>query len=368
MFSVLVRMAWSFLVVAGVAACEIAEEMQASGGPEKHGFSLSPPPFDEAAYRAAMKLGQNALEARQAREAMSAFKQASRLKPNDADALLGLGEAAIAALDLAIAERSLERLGRLAGKVSEGRASQAKGILLFHQKRFEEAENVLARAVANDPSLWRAWSVLGRTRMRRGDHDGARSAFKTAMQHAPDTASSSNDVGMMYLVSRDPKSAVQRFERAISLDPGFKLARANLRLARAMLKDYDTALSGAPPDQVADVLNNTGYLAIQNGDYELADRLLRESMENSPVYKAVAAANLDLLARVQANHRTADQAEQSTKEFAPDAVQSTANALTDPQPAQAKRVPEPAIRALHMPGRQKLPLPPSATLASASQP
>jgi Tfp pilus assembly protein PilF len=104
---------------------------------------------------------------------------------------------------------------------------------------------------------------------------------------------------MSHLEEDDPAAALKQFQRALAIDPANRTASANARIARAMLRDYDAAVSGARPEELPDVLNNVGYIAVMNGDFDTADALLRRAIEANPVYHESAKANLDLLAQAR---------------------------------------------------------------------
>lgn len=282
-------------LVLSLGACEITDAMRNSSLTVEPETEIATGTGDNQAYRAAMSLGAASIDARQKERAIAAFQQASGLKPDDPDSLLALAEAAIAGRDFEKAIQAINRVDKLNGAGTDGRLEQAKGVVAFHTGRLEDAMVELSAAVRLDSSHWRAWTTLGRAHMRKGNVDEARSAFTHAARHAPEMASARNDIGMTHLITRDPHRAIEQFERAIALDPDFELARANMRIARAMLKDYQTAIAGTVPSDLADVLNNVGYLAMVNGDYEVADSYLRRAVEHSPTYHAAAVANLDLL-------------------------------------------------------------------------
>ncbi|MEM9140212.1 MAG: hypothetical protein AAGB15_10320, partial [Pseudomonadota bacterium] len=149
-----------------------------------------------------------------------------------------------------------------------------------------------------DSGLWRAWLGLGQAHDRQGEATAARRAFAAAERTAPRQAAVQNDIGMTYLSEKQPKKALRFFRTALKIDPGFQVARANVRIAHAMVGDYENAIAGAPERGMADVLNNVGYVAILNRDFDVADRLLRRALEVSPTYHEAAVANLDLLARM----------------------------------------------------------------------
>lgn len=236
--------------------------------------------------------------------AREAFAAAMRSSPDDPRPALGLAETYLALGDTATAARLYGVVARSTAPDLSARVSQGLGLLALRQGRVEEAADRLADAVDSDPSLWRAWIGLGRARAHQRDWVAARAAFVEAEGRAPVRATVSNDIGMSFLAEKLPAQAVPHLERALELDPRNATARANLRIARAMAGNYEMAVSGAAPEEMPDALNNAGYVAVLNGDLDVADELLRRAVEISPSYHSTATANLDLLSQVQTEAST----------------------------------------------------------------
>lgn len=239
--------------------------------------------------------GDSALATGDLASARKAFSAAMRTSPSDPRPVIGLAETFLALGDLDKADELL----RLVAEASDGSANprvlQGRGLVALKQGRIDDAVRLLRDSVAADPRLWRAWLGLGQTWVRKGNYTAARAAFVKAEAFGSDKAAINNDIGMARLAENAPDDAIRYFERALAHEPGHEIARGNIRIARAMKGDYDSAISGAGPETAADVMNNVGYIAILNGDYEIADTLLRRALQISPVYHTAAVANLDLL-------------------------------------------------------------------------
>jgi Flp pilus assembly protein TadD len=244
-----------------------------------------------------MARGQQALSAGDLSTAQAAFTAALRGSPNDPEPALGLAETYLAMGDLKTAGKLFDLVEKSSSGPDEGRLLQGRGLVALGQGETDEAVRLLERSVDRSPGLWRAWAGLGRAYGRQGKSRQARDAFARAEDAAPARALVINDIGMLHLEENDPAAALEAFQRALAIDPANLTASANARIARAMLGDYDAAASGARPEELPDVLNNVGYIAIVNGDFEVADRFLRRAVEISPVYHEAASANLDLLAQ-----------------------------------------------------------------------
>ena len=241
--------------------------------------------------------GQQALAAGDLAAAQSAFTAALRGSPNDPEPAIGLAETYLALGDAETAGRLFGIVASTEDGARDARLLQGRGLVALQQGRTDEAIELLEQSVRRDPTQWRAWAGLGRGYGRQGKSRQARNAFARAEDAAPSPALVINDVGMLHLESDEPAAALEAFQHALALDSGNATARANARIARALLGDYDAAVSGARPDELPDVLNNVGYIAVIKGDFDTADRLLRRAIDVSPVYHEAARANLDLLAQ-----------------------------------------------------------------------
>jgi Flp pilus assembly protein TadD len=85
-----------------------------------------------------------------------------------------------------------------------------------------------------------------------------------------------------------------------------EVPRANLRLALAWDGRYAEAVAGAQPRELADVLNNVGYVALLKGDHKQAEAYLTRAMETSASHHDHAWHNLSHL--VTAKGQDADGA------------------------------------------------------------
>lgn len=217
-----------------------------------------------------------------------------RRAPNDPGSALRMAETALGGGKLKRAAQLFE-LAEHNARRPVARSLQGRGLIALRSGQPELALRLFNQALERDPDLWRAKIGTARAHLALGDPAGATQALIRAEASAALNASALNDIGMVFLTDQVPDRAVAYFERALVLEAQHPSARSNIRIARAMLGDYDAAVAGVAPDDAADALNNAGYAAILNGAYETADRLLRRALEISPVYHAAARANLELL-------------------------------------------------------------------------
>lgn len=238
--------------------------------------------------------GELALANGRVSEAQDSFVSAVQVSSGDPRAVLGLAESHLARGDHKRAKQLLDQI-KSGNDVPSARLDQAMGIVALRSDQPDRARRLFERSVDADASLWRAWIGLGRVHLMTGRNDDARSAFVMAEQTAPQSASAQNDVGMAHLRLENTRTAIEHFERALQIDPAHSLAKANLRIVRAMQGDYRSAVLGVTPDRQHHAYNNVGYAALMRGEYDLADRYLRRAIELSPTHHRIAAANLELL-------------------------------------------------------------------------
>lgn len=268
--------------------------------------------------------------------AKTAFSAALRKDPSDAHAALGLAEVHLALNEVQAARQIFQALETKAPSLA-ARVNQGLGLIALRAGRADQAAGLLGKSVQHDDSLWRAWLGLGQAHDRLKQPSAARRAFAAAERVAPARAPVLNDLGMSYVSQKQPERALEFFERALAMDPGYEIARGNIRIAKAMTGQYEDAISGASETQLPDVLNNVGYIAILNKDFQVADRYLRRAIDLSAVYHKAAIANLDLLARMAGEAAPARRTAEAG--IADEAQVVLAPSASDPEPQTL----EPAI-------------------------
>jgi Flp pilus assembly protein TadD len=172
---------------------------------------------------------------------------------------------------------------------------QGQGLALLALGKREEAAKSLRAATEADPALWRSWNGLGYLADLKRDAHEAEAAYSRALAADPDSAVLHNNLGYSRLRAGKPDEALAEFRKAYGLDPTSETVRNNIRIALAAKGSYAAALHGVPPNQMATVLNNVGYVAMEKGDLAAAEGYLARAMENSPSFNTIAAQNIDRL-------------------------------------------------------------------------
>lgn len=160
--------------------------------------------------------------------------------------------------------------------------------------RLDEATQWLERATLVPDAGWRAWNLRGVAADRRGDFDGADTAYARAATLAPGEASVANNRGWSLMLRGRWAEAEAAFETALRLDPKVANGAANLDLARAAIVDrLPVRRPGESADLLAARLNDAGVVAAASGDRARAVAAFSQAIEARSSWFGRAARNLD---------------------------------------------------------------------------
>jgi Flp pilus assembly protein TadD len=213
-----------------------------------------------------------------------------------------LGRLLAAELQLAVGshQTAAEAFGKLVELPEvHARALQGRGIALMLMGERTTAFDGLTGAVEEDPALWRAWNAIGYYHDYNAEWDQAVQAYDKALESNPESALIYNNRGFSMLMQGRLEEATADLNRSLRLDPGFDVARQNLRLVFAWEGKYVHALAGVEDRDMARALNNIGFIALLRGDYTNAEAYLLRAMELDPSYNEVASRNLVYLRHVR---------------------------------------------------------------------
>ena len=273
------------LVLAGCAAT--------TGEIEK----AAPPPIDAEALAQSLDLVARAISEDRVQDARQILDRILLSVPDHPEARLLRAETDLAAGDIAKAVASFQAVVEV--EAVHARALQGKGISLLLIGDAETGARSLQDAVAEDPSLWRAWSALGAHYDGQEDWPAAASAYEAAIEAKSDAALVYNNRGFHYLLQRRVPAAIADFSRALELSPDFEPAELNLRIALAWDGQYDYSVSGVQESELPEALNNAGYIATLRGDYVDAESLLLRSIEADYGFNRIARRNMNFLEGVR---------------------------------------------------------------------
>jgi len=190
--------------------------------------------------------------------AIAAYDRATELLPSLTEAWFRAG-----ALVYTLGHRDeaigcFRRAAATGGKTSFGRLGKARALLT--EDRNQEAELVLRKTLALDPSNAMAHDLLGNLLSEFGRFDEARECFQRAIAIAPLLAGSYYDLVRSRRVTSDDDGLVQRMEAALAT-PGLEAAQ-RLRLHLAIGKAAD----------------DLGDYALAMQHFDAADAVRRDSL------------------------------------------------------------------------------------------
>ena len=279
-----------------IAGLALVLALAACTGDVRHSMSHGPgtSPADVAVLeeRAAA-----ALQIGRVDQARDLYRNMLQRDPGNAAAAAGLAEAERlrGENDAALrhATTAFERIE--APAVLRAQALTTAGAVLLVRGESGAAESRLRDAVELDPASWRAWNALGQALDQRRAWPEAASAYRKALDIAPDEPAVLNNFGVSRLGAGDHSGAAELFFRARRAAPDLAMVDTNLRLALALQGEYDAALAGSGIEQAPETLNNVGYGALLRGDYPTARALFLQAIDASPSFYEPAWRNLRYL-------------------------------------------------------------------------
>jgi Flp pilus assembly protein TadD len=138
--------------------------------------------------------------------------------------LVGL---AMLALEVALAWRA----GRRVALAVAACGVLLAGLAVVHARKFQDDLTFWRTVVRTVPEEPEAWHSLGYVLQRRGDMEGAESAYRRAIELSPRTVVSAKyhlNLGMVYELTGRLPAAAGKYADAIALKPDYAAAHANL--------------------------------------------------------------------------------------------------------------------------------------------
>jgi tetratricopeptide (TPR) repeat protein len=117
------------------------------------------------------------------------------------------------------------------------------GVLLFSQRRLEEAETVARRGLDAAPTMPELLVLLGGILLDRGDRSNAKAAFARAVANAPQHPGALYGLGAALMNDGEFARAAERYRHALARDPTYLQARVSLASCLLELGQRDEALS-----------------------------------------------------------------------------------------------------------------------------
>jgi tetratricopeptide (TPR) repeat protein len=117
------------------------------------------------------------------------------------------------------------------------------GVTLNRAKRYEEAEQALARALTLRPEYARARNSLGICLSQLGRFEEAYQQFSRAIQFNPSYAEAHLNWGLVLVNQGDKRAAVEHFQAALAANPNYLLAHQQLGEFFVSIGQLDEAVS-----------------------------------------------------------------------------------------------------------------------------
>lgn len=139
--------------------------------------------------------------------------------------------------------------------------------ILASQRRDAECAKILNQSIEMYPKFLPAYGELAELHLRHDRHHQAMQVLLNGMKVAPKDPRLVNNLGMCFILRKDPKSALPLFTRAAGLAPHDRRYRSNMAMALGLLGRYDESLSLY--QQVvgeADAHHNVAVLCRTTGD------------------------------------------------------------------------------------------------------
>jgi len=173
-------------------------------------------------------------------------------------------------------------------------AHEELGLLYLSMKQTAPGRHHLERAVEIEPQRWRAHNALGVLCDADRDHARAIEHYEQALAANPNSAEILNNLAYSNFLAEQFDQAREFLQRALLIDPKYESAIANLGLLYARQGHYRDAVATLERIMEApQAHNDVGYLALRQGDFDMAEWLLMEAIRLAPRYYQTANENLE---------------------------------------------------------------------------
>jgi tetratricopeptide (TPR) repeat protein len=189
----------------------------------------------EPSLRAALQydLGMVALKMLLFPDAIDAFNEVLKIKPDDAPALYALGRAKISTAKFDDAQQAFERYIQL--RPSDASGHYALGITLQALQRASDARAEYEKSIALQPQQTESYLQLGLMDLDAGNLDAASEQFERVIKRAPWHTDALAGLGRVKFQQKQYAEASTLLEKAVASNPESREAHYYLGLADARL-------------------------------------------------------------------------------------------------------------------------------------
>ena len=228
-------------------------------------------------------------------EAVNYFRRKMAEKPQDMKYVRGL------AISLNRAQKPKEAALVYNRLVDNGEATSEDRLLyaetLIKTGQIPEAEQQL-QAIPPTVETYKRYLLEAIVADNNKDWDKSDSFYETARGLTTKPAPALNNWGMSKLARGDFEAASNLFQEAITFDPKLFSAKNNLVTARARKKNYRLPVIPMNETEEAQLLYNSGIIAVRQGDVDIGRGLFELAVETHPQHFPEAA---NALASLQSN-------------------------------------------------------------------
>ncbi len=172
-------------------------------------------------------------------------------------------------------------------------ALQGKATALMQLNRLEDAEKVLNTAIDNDTGLWQAHALLGMVYDRQKLHGPAIEAYEKAIAINPKATAVYNNLGTSFYMTGRYQESARALLKAISLKAAGSETYNKLGLAlfkMGLAPEAYEAFRKAGDE--ANACNNMGILYMETKDYARSVEFFEKAIDLKPTYYENAHAGL----------------------------------------------------------------------------
>jgi tetratricopeptide (TPR) repeat protein len=279
---------WGCLVAGGVGSLLVAVGVAVGlflwlrpGNPAKSGGGSG----GELASVEHLRLGIEALDARDAERALGHLDEAVREKPEDPEVYFHRGRARLALRRYDTADADFTEAIRLRPRYAPAYAQRAAAHV--HRRNYERAVSDGDEAIRIERDLAPAYAYRGWARAGLGDNDAALADCAEALRLDPRSAAALNGRGIVYMNRREHAPAVAAFTEALALDPGLAAAYNNRGAVRLEQGAFDDALGDLTEairldPRLSVAYRNRAELHRRRGEFDQAIDDCREALAIEP--------------------------------------------------------------------------------------
>ncbi len=235
----------------------------------------------------------NDLKENKPKSALKHANLALRFNPENPDAQLMAGKAALANQDY---QTAIKYLKPLTTQKPEGEVFELLGVSQFFQGDYDAAKQNLRGALERDPDLWRANVILARIENNQGQTELADNLFAEAMNKTDKQALVYDHQGYALKKRGKLTDAVQAFETAQSLSNNVYGNHDTYRLAKAQSGAINSVIQNSTSSELGRLYRSLGREALNSGDKIQAIKFLKKAMMHFPKHDQETA---DLIGSVQ---------------------------------------------------------------------